>query len=176
MNKRHIYVLLTRFPDRNAKLIGFLTNSYYTHASLGLEEDMNTFYSFIHKGFIVENLSRYLRPEWEPLPCQLYQLEVSETVYETVKRMVQIRAQQKKYLRYSRIGVVMCLMGIPFKRKNHYFCSQFVAETLHRSEALKLKKCCSLYFPGDFHKLPEVKLHYQGNLLSMLRHFSVLPC
>lgn len=52
--KKKIYILLTRFPDNDSKTIEFLTNSFYTHASIGLEDDLNTFYSFVTKGFMIE--------------------------------------------------------------------------------------------------------------------------
>ena len=47
--KRKLYVLLTRFPGRAAIAIQAFTGCYYTHASIGLEEDMNTFYSIVGK-------------------------------------------------------------------------------------------------------------------------------
>ena len=62
MPKRKIYLLLIRFPDTGSKLIHALTGFGYTHASVGLDEDLNTFYSFVVKGFIVEDISRYNKP------------------------------------------------------------------------------------------------------------------
>lgn len=76
--KRKIYILLTRLCDNGSKAIGFLTSSYYTHASLGLEEDLNTFYSFVTKGFMIEKISKYIRPDRDPYPCVLYEMEVSQ--------------------------------------------------------------------------------------------------
>ena len=100
--KKKVYVLLTRFPDTGSKWIQALTGFFYTHASIGLQEDMNTFYSFVTKGFIVEDISRYNKPDRDPFPCQLYELEVSEKVYESVKRIIQYYIYQetsKNFLR-----------------------------------------------------------------------------
>jgi hypothetical protein len=47
MNKRKIYILLTRLPNFGSKFLTLVTGFYYTHASIGLDEDMNTFYSFV---------------------------------------------------------------------------------------------------------------------------------
>ena len=58
--------------------------------------------------------------------------------------------QKKEQFRYSRLGVLFCLLGIPFHRKNHYFCSQFVAEILCMSRGINLKKEASLYLPNQF--------------------------
>ena len=54
MEKKKILLLLSKFSDFKSRAIGFLTGFYFTHASIGLGEDKNTFYSFVDKGFIVE--------------------------------------------------------------------------------------------------------------------------
>ena len=41
-----LLIMLTGFHDAGARLIGLMTRSRYTHASIGLEEDPGTFYSF----------------------------------------------------------------------------------------------------------------------------------
>jgi len=176
---KKVFVLLTRFPDNGAKVIQAMTGSYYSHASIGLGEDnMNTFYSFVVKGFIVEELTRYLKPERDPFPCQLYEIEVPERVYNAVRRILNRFKRQKHEKFYTRLGLVLSLLRIPFKRKNGYFCSQFVAEVLKRAKAAKLKKFTVFYMPGDFKKLTEVKLIFEGNLQSLIHHFGIemQPC
>ena len=51
--KRKLFILLTRFPNNSSVFLEFVTGFHYTHASIGLEEDRNIFYSFVLKGFIV---------------------------------------------------------------------------------------------------------------------------
>jgi hypothetical protein len=63
-----------------SKMVQFFTRCYYTHASIGLEEDMNTFCSFVIKGFRVEKITRYEKPDRESFPCMLYEMEVSDEV------------------------------------------------------------------------------------------------
>ena len=150
-NKKKVYVLLTRFPDTGSKWIQAFTGFYYTHASIGLEEDMNTFYSFVTKGFIVEDINRY------------------------VKRIIQYYVRKKEELAYTKVGLVFSLMRIPFKRKHKFICSQFVAHVLKRAKAAKLKKFSVLYLPGDLKKLTELKLVFEGNLQSFITHFGIQP-
>lgn len=170
---RKLYILLTRFPGKTAIAIHAMTGCYYTHASIGLEEDMNTFYSVVGKGLIVEKITRYVRPDREPFPCQLYELEVSEKVYASVKRLLEESVENKSLYQYSKLGVVLCLLRIPFRRKYHYFCSQYVAEILKDSQAAKLVKDSTLYYPGDFRRMPGVRLHFQGNLRGMMGHLAL---
>ncbi len=168
MPKRKIYLLLIRFPDTGSKMIHAFTGFNYTHASIGLEEDLNTFYSFVVKGFIVEKIDRYVKPDRTPYPCRLYELEVSERVYDRVKAIVHAFETHSRELEYSRMGVVMGLCRIPYKKKFRYFCSQFVAEVLRLSRAVQLQRDSNLYFPDDLRRLPGMRLNYQGNLQGLL--------
>lgn len=172
--KRKLYILLTRFPGKSAIAIHALTRCYYTHASIGLEEDMNTFYSVVGKGLIVEKITRYVRPDRDPFPCQLYELEVSEKTYACVKCLLEKCVEHKDRFSYSKLGVVLCLLRIPFRRKYKYFCSQFVADILQHTQAAQLKKDPTLYHPGDFRKMPGMRLHFQGNLLGLMALFALV--
>lgn len=173
MKKRKLFILLTKFPDAGAKAIKAITGFNYTHASIGLEEDMNTFYSFVNKGFIVEKITRYLKPDREPFPCQLYVLEVSDKVYQATKKVLDYFVNMKPTFRYAKMGVVLGLFHVPYKRKYCYFCSHFVASVLEQAKAVVLKKSSALYFPKDFRKLPGVRLYFQGNLQSFVNKFSL---
>lgn len=173
---RNIYILLTRFPDHGAKIIEAMTGSYYSHASIGLEEDLNTFYSFRYKGFMVEKATRYLRPGREPYPCQLYEFTVSEQVYRSIKELLAMFVERKCSLRYSRLGLVLSLLRVPYKRRYYYFCSQFIAEILHYSQAYRLKKSSTLYFPCDLGNLPGMRLAFHGTMSGMIDRFELSPC
>lgn len=174
-NKKSIYILLTRFGDNASKAVSCLTRSYYTHASIGLEEDMNTFYSFVYKGFIVEKVTRYIKPGKDPMPCALYEIKVSEKTYRRVKEMINKFVNTKERFSYTSFGVAMCLFGIPHKENKCYFCSQFVAEVLKKCNAATIKKNSALYLPKDLKKLPGASLNFKGNLLSFSKHFGILP-
>ena len=174
MKKRKIYILLTKFPDTGSKMIRAIKGCYYTHASIGLDEDPGTFYSFVKKGFIVEKITRYIKPGTEPFPCRLYEIEVSQKVYDAVKNSIEYYVEFKHLYHYSNRGLILSLFNIPYKKSRHgYFCSQFVAEVLNTGNAVKMKKSIRNFFPEDFKKLPGIKLNFAGNLQSMINHFSL---
>lgn len=175
MKKRKLFILLTRFPGLDAKLLMSYMRFPYSHASVGLEEDLQTFYSFVVKGFIVEDIVRYCKPGRAPFPCALYELEVPEPVYDMAKDTLQDFVRRKKSLRYSFIGMFLSLIHIPTRWKGRYFCSQFVAEVLQKCKAAKLKKSSTLYFPKDLLRLPGVKLVFQGDLLKLSKSPPALP-
>lgn len=173
--KRKLYILLTRFPGLDSDALRWWTRFPYTHASIGLDEDMNTFYSFVVKGFIVEDIARYnSKPGRAPFPCVLYELEVSPVVYQKAKQILQKFVTNRANLHYNTLGMLLSLIKIPTRKQDYYFCSHFVAELLQRCNAAKLKKRSNLYFPKDLHKLSEVKLIFQGDLLHMSKRFHAL--
>lgn len=176
MTKRKIYLLLTRFPDSGSKVIRAMTGCHYPHASIGLSEDPNTFYSFVTKGFIVEKIARYVKPGREPFPCQLYELEVSKKVYDKIKRIVERFIRFKDKLHYSRLGLALSLLRIPYRRNRRgFFCTQFVAEVLQIGGAARLKKKSNRYFSDDLKMLPGMKLNYQGDMKTMLSLIRLNP-
>lgn len=171
MKYRRIYILMTQYPGFDAKILRWYTGFPYTHASVGLEEDMDTFYTFVSKGYLVESVTRYEKPGRPSYPCALYEIVVTEEAYEQVKKMVYDYKARKSTLKYSTLGLVMCFFRIPFKRRNHYFCSQFVAEVLQKCKVLKLEKKSTLYFPKDISKHKELKLIFQGTHLGFVEKF-----
>lgn len=66
--------------------------------------------------------------------------------------------------RYNLLGLIFILLRIPFKRKNAYFCSQFVASLLNESGVIYFKKPTSLITPYEL--LDEYKMQriYEGYL------------
>ena len=172
METKKIYILLTQFPGWNSRAIRLWTQFPYTHASVGLEEDLNTFYSFVYKGFIVESITRYNKPGRKPFPCALYALEVSSETYFTARQFIQSFQNNQDQLHYSSLGVVLGMfLRIPLRRKNHYFCSQFVADVLTHCRALRMEKDSTLCFPKDFSRSRHLQMVFRGDLLNMAHHF-----
>ena len=170
---RKIYVLLTSFRDIGSIFLRAITGCQYTHASIGLDEDMNTFYSFVCKGFIVEKIGRYLKPGVKPFNCKLYEMKVTEKVYASVKKAILSFVNIKNKLSYSKIRVAMCLFKIPYKKNRSFFCSQFVARILSLSKAAKLEKDSGMYFPDDLKKIDGLKPVYIGNHRGLFNKFCV---
>ena len=59
-----------------------------------------------------------------------------------------VLSKEKETLHYSRISVLLCLLHIPYKMKNGYFCSQFVVEMLELTGSIFLRNEASLYLPN----------------------------
>ena len=175
MKKRKIFVLLTQFPGREAQVLRWYTRCNYSHVSIGLEEDMNTFYSFVMKGFIVEDIMRYNKPGRKPFPCELYALDVSEETYEKVRNYLKTYVQKRETLHYTKVGLALSLAGIPWRIKNGYICSYFVAEVLHRCTEIRLKRYSTLCMPKDFSRSRDLKMVFRGDLQHYAHRFGSRP-
>ena len=145
-DKRVITVLLTRYYSTFSNFIYFVSGKGYTHASIALDDENEYFYSFNFNGFKKEYPKKHMRRSGRSVS---YQLEVSKEDFEKISRKVLEMENRKEQFHYSRLGVIFCLMRIPFRRKNHYFCSQFVAEMLKMSREVLLGRDSSLYLPND---------------------------
>lgn len=163
--QRKITILLTQYPTAMASALCWLTDFPYTHTSIGLSEDRNTYYSFVKKGFIVEKVTRYNKPGRAPFPCALYEIPVPEFMYQRIKTLLEEYVQRKEDLRYTHRSMLLSLLlYIPYQMEDRYFCSHFVAEVLKRAQLIGEDKDSVLYLPKDFVKLPSAKMVFQGNL------------
>lgn len=151
-SKKTISVLLTRYFSTFSNFIYWNSGRGYTHASIALNDGEEFFYSFNFKGFRREYPGRRVRKCGKSI-C--YKLEVSEENFEKVRIRIEEMEANREKLSYSRLGVFLCLLHIPCKIKNSYFCSQFVMEMLELSGSVSPEKSISLYLPNQ---LPEVLL------------------
>ena len=142
-NIKVVTILFTRYYDLLALFLHFTSGRVYTHVSISLDEDSDFYYSFNGKGF------RREYPHRHPISknTRAIKLEIPTECFEKIKAKIQEFEEKREELAYSKFGVFCCLLKIPYKREKKYFCSQFVAEMLHRSGSVNLKKKPVLYTP-----------------------------
>ena len=143
-----INILLTRFSDHLSLLVFHLTGRGYTHASIALQEDDGCYYSFTGNGFVLETTEKFRRRGVKHSVC--YKIQVSEDTYRQIKAGIEYFQSQTTHWKYTKVGLFFALLGIPFVKEDHFFCSQFVAHLLHTSKAVPLKKRANLYLPNHF--------------------------
>lgn len=162
--KRMVTVLLTRYYSTFSTFIYIISGRGYTHASIALDEENEYFYSFNFKGFWKEYPKKHKRKSKKSIG---YKLEISQEDFDKIKEKIEKMENGEEKFRYSRIGVLLCLLRIPCKRKRHYFCSQFVAEMLMLAKTVSMKKKASLYLPNH--------LSYELSRQSCLREIVFNP-
>lgn len=145
-----ISVLLTRQKDRASRVLYWVTGRAYTHASIRLDELGDEFYSFNFKGLCTEQPYRF--DEKHTMKSILYRLEVSDSVFKKLHTKLNTMLKNRSVYHYDGFGVVLCLLHIPHRFTNAYFCSQFVAELLKNTGAVSLSNHPSTCLPNTLEK------------------------
>ena len=170
-----IYILLTRSGTLLSNLVYAVTGANYTHASLAFDEDLSCLYSSTRKnGYTMfpagpsrEYLNRGVFRLRENVPCALYALDVSDEAYTRARRRAEHMMAHGRLYQFNVIGLALCGMHIRWKRRRHYFCSQFVSEVLEKSGAMELPKHSTLMHPNDYTRLEELRCVYKGTLAGL---------
>ncbi len=177
-----IYILLTRSETIVSRLVHLVTADAYTHVSISFDQSLQPLYSSSRKngrtvfpaGPCTESFYKGYYSRHPFIPCALYELQVSDESYAAAKREVEgIIARSNEY-RFNIIGLFLCRMNVPYHRKTHFFCSQFVSEILTRSHALELPKDTSLMRPIDYTTLPELHCKFRGRIFELVRSRNAL--
>ncbi len=163
-----ITVLLTKYHDFFGTIVGMISGSSYSHASISVDEKETEFYSFNYKGFVREKPKKYC-PSTRADKYLKIEMEVTPEAYESVKKEIEAFREASDELRYSKLGVILLFLHIPHKFRNRYFCSQFIAEILDKAGIATLKKKSSLYFPNQLVNEVEYRSVYSvsENLFSL---------
>lgn len=169
---KNVYVILSGSDTVLGKIIQKKLGVGYNHCSISLDEDLEKFYSFGRKtywhvfssGFVRESKSSGFYKKFGNTQIIVLKIPVTDKQWRGIKRKIaSFRAQQDVY-RYSLVGLVYCELGMDIKRKNKYFCSQFVTEVLNSSGISLFDKPETLIKPHDYLKLTEPKIIYCGKI------------
>lgn len=170
--KKNIYIMVSQTGTSCSKIFQLFTRAPYNHASIALDEDLNSLYSFARQnlyipliaGFVKEDVNQGVYKLHDNTLCQIYRISISEEQYNTLQQSINEFEKNTDRYGYNFAGLVAMLFNIPYHRQYHYVCSQFVAYVLQESNAVNFKKHISLIRPHDFAHLSEVDLVYSGKL------------
>ncbi|MCL2806812.1 MAG: hypothetical protein FWD27_01400 [Coriobacteriia bacterium] len=161
---RDVFVLLTKHSDNFSLFILFLIRGYYSHASIGFDDEKGKFYSFTRRGFHIEEPEKICQKR-KNVKCALYKISVSQEDYDEMKKHLASFHDSCKIWKYDVPGVLMAAVRFPYwKRKYRRFCSQFVAEILEPAEEARLHKRSSIVFPDDFARFSKTGPMFRGTL------------
>lgn len=169
---KYIYILLTRPCSHTGAAIRFFSGDDYSHASLSLDRSLTQLYSFARKhryfpligGFVHEDINTGIFALSKYSPCRLYALPVSDAAYRRIRARIDEMRENRSDYRYNLIGLPLYLLRIPYRRRHHFTCSQFVAELLDSTSAALCPIAPSLMRPESFLELKNAELVYSGAL------------
>lgn len=155
----------------------------YSHASLSLDDKLDNMMSFARKkvnnpfisGLIKEDirLGVFAR-SGEKSQIAVIKMEVSESQYEAIKKIMSEYWIRKDDYKYNFPALfTMLLYGKGLEVKYRYFCSQWVAEVLDKSDIyhFEKRKTCDVR-PFDFYDVFKKCIVYEGMTSQYLKHIS----
>ncbi|MFS0777852.1 hypothetical protein ABC255_17875 [Neobacillus sp. 3P2-tot-E-2] len=171
--EKQMYLLLTNTGSFLTKLIKLYTKKPYNHASIAFDCQLSEVYSFGRKtvrnpfigGFVKENVKTGL---FKQANCVIYSIAVTEEQIQKMNQVLKECELKKKDYRYNFIGLFGVMFNKPIKRKNAFFCSQFVAFLLEESNIIYFNKPLSLITPHDLQSTSTFQFVYEGKLKDYL--------
>ena len=172
MGKKIVYIIQAHTGTIPAKVIRLVTRYKYSHVMISLDSDFSKMYSFgrrtlnnpLNSGFIIEAKNSNFFRKFQNTECKIYKLTVDEDKYIVLKQLLDEYEKNPKAYQYDIIGLVLRFFKIRIRRKNHYVCSQFVAEVIDKSYIYKFEKPIESIEPKDFDYIPNKEIMYIGKL------------
>lgn len=171
MDKK-IYIVLSQTGTYFSRAIKLYTRYTYNHTSIALDKDLKELYSFgrrrerlpLPAGFVKENIEGGIFRICKDTTCKVYELTVTEEEYNQVVDIINTFKEEGTRYKYSILGILAIMLHIPYNRKYHFVCSQFVAHVLKEGKIVDFDKDVSLIKPEDFASLNKGQVVYSGLL------------
>jgi hypothetical protein len=170
-NKLHpVFVSLFSNDTEFGKLIKKVTNQEYSHATISVDSTMNHMYSFGNvpmsnavepDSFVVESI--YSPAYIKNLYFDVYAVFLTEEELNKLKANVAFFEEHQEKFYYSNKGLIEYFFGkkntknlthMQKKKKNSWFCSEFVAYMLKTADEAMVKN--TMLSPGDLVNEPYV--------------------
>src|SRR5699024_9423197 len=125
--------------------------------SFGRKNPRNPF----NGGFVKEDIQGNL---FKQARCSVYCCTVTDDELRKMNDYINRMEAQKALYRYNLIGLFAVAFNRPLRRRNAFFCSQFVATVLLECGIAAFDRPLSLITPYDLQESPSFALVYQGKL------------
>ncbi len=169
---QRIYIVLSQTGTLPSKLIRLATGAEFNHTSISVSKDLSKMYSFGRRhpynpfwgGFVNECPSKGTFKRFPNTKAVIFEVDVSEETYQSISsQLEEMMSDQNKY-HYNYVGLVLAWARIARKKKNCYFCSEFVSELLIKNNVVDSDMLPEVVYPMNFMDLQFQQI-YKGRLL-----------
>lgn len=168
---KKIYIVLTHTGTILSRVTRILTKNKYTHASIALDENLDTLCSFgrlnpynpFVGGFVYEGINFGTFKRFKNTRTIIYSFEVTNKEYDKLVKNIQRISNDRLKYKFNILGLLCALFRIRWIRKNKFYCSEFVRYLLETSN-IRNKEVATVMRPEDFRKLNNLNIEYTGLL------------
>lgn len=180
VKKQKIYVVISQTGTLPSKIIKKFTGAEYNHSSISLDSELKTMYSFARKftynpfwaGFVVESPNEGTFKRFSETKVVVLSIQVDEKQYKEIKRFLQEMYHNRNNYHYNYCGLMFAAFGICYRKRNHYYCSEFIKELLMRFKIARKEQFADITKPMDFLNSLDGKIVYCGKL----RNYCIDSC
>lgn len=168
-----IYIIASQTGTVPSRLIKRVTRARFNHVSISLDGRLDTMYSFARRhpynplraGYVKESPLTGTFARFPQTQARVISLDVTQEQYDGIRRHLEGMYRKKKTYRYNYAGVLLGALHIPFQRKNHYYCSQFVRDVLVKFDVVPPDLFGTIIQPQDLlDDMPSGTVVYEGTL------------
>lgn len=169
---KKIYIILTHTGTALSTIIKYYTKHEFTHVSIALDSDLQEMYSFgrlyaynpIWGSFVHEYINKGTFKRFKNTKAEVYSLFVSDEQYEKAKKVINYFNKNKEKYRFNFIGLACVTINKKVRRKNTFYCAEFVKHVLKVAGVSEINKLPEIIKPQDFKQIEGLRLEYEGLL------------
>lgn len=152
---RYVYVFISKTSTKFARCIRRFGKIRYNHASISLDEDFKSVYSFARPrhsavllgGLVHESVDRYTLHSDDPVPVVVFKLPVTAEAHAAIAKKIRRMQKDPDYM-YNLMSVLTFPLLRGFSTYKSFTCVEFVSYIL-KSYGYLDKKPCYKYKPDD---------------------------
>lgn len=165
-----IYIVLTYSGTILSRLIKIYTRKKYSHVSISLDKDLDKMYSFgrlnaynpFIGGFVKESIKFGTFKRFNKADTLIYELKVDKDQFDRINNELEQFIKEKEKYKFNFIGLVGAGFNLRLKRRNSYYCAEFVKHLIDNSDLdLNLPEVIK---PDDFRKIKNKNMIFEGKL------------
>ncbi len=161
-----IYIVLSQTGTLLSRFIKRITHDPYNHASIAFEPNLKSLYSFgrlnprfvLPGGFVKESPDYGTFKRYKKTRIALYELEVSEELYQQIRAKVEDMYAHKSDYKYNVKGLMLAGFRKRRAKPKYFYCSEFVAYVLYIFHLVDDKFYYRVIKPMDFLDVVNISL------------------
>ena len=168
---KKVYIVLSQTGTILSRILKLITRAPYNHSSIALTEDLQTMYSFgrvnpynpFLGGFVQESPDYGTFKRFKNTKVMVLETEISEDIYFELGQIIQQMLREKALYHYNYWGLFLAALRIPVKKRNCYYCSEFVKAMVLRMNLPGAEEIPDIVKPMHFLTVPH-KTVFVGKL------------
>lgn len=171
-DNKHLYIIISQTGTIFSRILRIVTKKEYNHASISLADDLSIMYSFgrlkaynpFVGGFVAESAEFGTFKRFYNTKVIVLSLDINEEKHRKMTEELKIMYDNKYIYGYNYMGIFLAALKIKRKKKNCYYCSEFVKDFLQRYDINGSDNIKSIVHPMDFMDIPDTVSIYNGKL------------